>query len=92
VKLVSFARRRTGAGGQRTHREECSTCLAPECGFPEDLAVLSLVELQVLHSRVSCQLDREYLENPGGPHPVTQDRCDEVVAELERRTAADAPA
>lgn len=64
---------------------DCGTCLAPECEFPAELSALPLVDLQVLHSRVSCQLDLEYLENPDGPHPVTLDRFEELVAELERR-------
>lgn len=89
MNLVGFARRRaTGGPG----REECRTCLAPDCAFPEEPATLSLAELQVLHSRLVCQLDREYLENPEGPHPVTQDRYEEVVAELGRRDGTGAPA
>lgn len=63
----------------------CDTCLGPECDFPSELSALPLVELQVLHSRVVCQLEREYLADPGGPHPVTQDRHEELVAELEAR-------
>ncbi|MUN63871.1 hypothetical protein GMA12_12110 [Kocuria sediminis] len=63
----------------------CETCLGPDCAFPAELSALSLVELQVLHSRVVCQLEHEYLTGPDGPHPVTQDRHDELVAELEAR-------
>ncbi|HST71863.1 MULTISPECIES: hypothetical protein [Kocuria] len=68
---------------------QCETCLAPECAFPAELGALTLVELQVLHSRIACQLDHEYLDNPDGPHPVTQDRHEELLAELESRTRAD---
>ncbi|MFI7496085.1 hypothetical protein ACH9D2_15385 [Kocuria sp. M4R2S49] len=71
----------TGAGRNR----ECDTCLGPDCDFPGELSALSLVELQVLHSRVVCQLEHEYLVNADGPHPVTQDRHEELVAELEAR-------
>lgn len=74
----------TGAG--RT--QDCDTCLRPDCDFPGELAALPLVELQVLHSRVVCQLEHEYLVNPDGPHPVTQDRHEELVAELEARRGA----
>jgi hypothetical protein len=74
--------------GRAAAPEDCDTCLAPECEFPAELSGLPLVELQVLHSRLSCQLDREYLENPDGPHPVTQDRFEEVVAALEQRGGA----
>ena len=72
-----------------THGPGCETCLSPEDEFPTDLGRLPLVELQVLHSRIECQLEREYLEDPSGPHPVTQDRHDELVAELEARGRTD---
>jgi hypothetical protein len=85
VNPVAALRNRAGRGAAP---EDCDTCLAPECEFPAELSPLSLVELQVLHSRLSCQLDREYLENPEGPHPVTQDRFEEVVAALEQRGRA----
>ena len=71
----------TGAGGAR----DCGTCLGPDCDFPAELSALSLVELQVLHSRVVCQLEHEYLVNTDGPHPVTQDRHEELGAELAAR-------
>ncbi|GAA1757863.1 hypothetical protein [Kocuria aegyptia] len=73
-----------GAGGHR----DCETCLGPDAEFPAELSALSLVELQVLHSRVVCQLEHEYLVNPDGPHPVTQDRHEELSAELEARQGA----
>lgn len=41
----------------------------------------------MLHSRVTCQLEREYLA-PGGPHPLTVDRQHDAVAELTRRGSA----
>ena len=74
----------TGAGGTR----DCGTCLSPDCDFPAELSALPLVELQVLHSRVVCQLEHEYLLNTDGPHPVTQDRHEELVAALEARRDA----
>ncbi|MFE7630955.1 hypothetical protein [Kocuria sp. NPDC057446] len=61
------------------------TFLAPNDPFPPSLAELELTELQVLHSRVCRQLEQEYLADPDGPHPVTQDRCQDVVAELDTR-------
>ena len=74
----------TGAEGHG----DCDTCLSPDDDFPAELSALSLVELQVLHSRVVCQLEHEYLVNPDGPHPVTQDRHEELVAALEARRDA----
>lgn len=61
------------------------TFLGPADPFPSDLAELDLTELQVLHSRVCRRLEREYLTDPDGPHPVTQDRCQELAAELDSR-------
>lgn len=61
-----------------------STLLPPDDPFPLVLAELELAELQVLHSRVSRQLEQEYLR-PEGPHPVTRDRCQELVDELDTR-------
>jgi len=61
------------------------TCLDPAAQFPPDLAALSLVELQVLHSRICRQLDREYLTDSAGPHPLTLDRHCELGIELDRR-------
>lgn len=71
---------------------DCDTCLGPDCDFPASLSTLTLVELQVLHSRVVCQLEHEYLTNADGPHPVTQDRHEELVAELEARHGEDSDA
>jgi hypothetical protein len=61
------------------------TFLTPADPFPPVLAELDLTELQVLHSRVCRQLEKEYLTAPDGSHPVTQDRCQELVAELDTR-------
>lgn len=61
-----------------------STYLAPTDPFPTTLAELELVNLHVLHSRITRQLEREYI-TPTGPHPVTQDRAQELVAELDTR-------
>ncbi|MEX5237889.1 hypothetical protein [Kocuria arenosa] len=61
------------------------TFLAPADPFPSVLAELDLTELQVLHSRVCRQLEKEYLAAPDGSHPVTQDRCQELAAELDTR-------
>lgn len=69
-----------------------STLLAPDDPFPLVLAELELAELQVLHSRVSRQLEQEYLTRPEGPHPVTQDRHQELVDELDTRQDFFAPA
>lgn len=65
--------------------EQTAISLGPDEAFPADLAGLGLVELQVLHSRVCHQLDHEYLAGLDGPHPLTLDRCRELVAELEAR-------
>ena len=69
------------------HDRPCS-CLGPDEEFPAALAALSMDELQVLHSRICRQLDREYLSAPDGPHPCTSDRLQEVVHELDARDAA----
>ncbi|MFI7579389.1 hypothetical protein ACH9DO_08675 [Kocuria sp. M1N1S27] len=66
--------------------EPCS-CLGPAEAFPAALGALSMDELQVLHSRICRQLDREYLEAPDGPHPCTADRLQEVLDELDVRDA-----
>lgn len=65
--------------------DQPGTHLDPGEDFPAVLAELTLVELQVLHSRVCVQLDSEYLEVVGGAHPVTLDRHHELVAELALR-------
>lgn len=67
------------------------TFLSPADPFPSALAELDLTELQVLHSRVCRRLEQEYLTDPDGPHPVTQDRCQELVAELDTRQQFLAP-
>ena len=57
--------------------------------FPADVADLSLTELHVLHSKLCRQLDHETLTNPDGSHPLTQDRHQEVVAELDIRAVTE---
>lgn len=64
----------------------CS-CLDPGQAFPADLGSLSMSELQVLHSRICRQLDRDYLTGPDGPHPCTADRLQDVLGELDARDA-----
>jgi hypothetical protein len=59
--------------------------LGPEELFPAELGALSMTELQVLHSRICRQLDREYLTEPHGPHPCTTDRLQDVLGELDAR-------
>lgn len=71
--------------------EISSTYLAPADPFPSALAELELVELLVLHSKVTRQLDREYRTDPAGAHPVTLDRAQELVVELDTRQAFLAP-
>ncbi|MDV5999537.1 hypothetical protein IUU84_08120 [Kocuria rhizophila] len=61
-----------------------STVLDPLQEFPSCLAELVTETLQVLHSRVCRQLDREYLE-PLGPHPQTLERYQELISEFEIR-------
>lgn len=65
----------------------CS-CLGPAEAFPAELSGLSMGELQVLHSRICRQLDRDYLTAPDGPHPCTTDRLQDVLDELDIRDAA----
>lgn len=60
------------------------TALEPEREFPSSLAELELSALQVLHSRICRQLESEHLD-PAGPQPVTLDRQQELVTELEIR-------
>jgi hypothetical protein len=64
--------------------EVSSTYLAPADLFPTALAEQELAELQMLHSRITRQLDHEYLD-PAGPHPVTLDRAQELAEELDTR-------
>ncbi|MGQ1795828.1 hypothetical protein ACT4S5_01615 [Kocuria oceani] len=65
-----------------------SSQLGPEEDFPEDLDGLSMTDLQVLHSRVTRQLDHDYLTDPAGPHFVTMDRRQELLTELDARNTA----
>lgn len=57
--------------------------------FPAYVAGLSLTQLQGLHSKLCRQLDHETLTHPAGPHPLTQDRYHEVVAELDTCATTD---
>ncbi|MEX5258539.1 hypothetical protein [Kocuria arenosa] len=62
--------------------------LGPTEDFPEDLTGLCMAELQVLHSRITRQLDHDYLTDPAGPHTWTVDRSFELAAELDARDTA----
>ena len=62
--------------------------LGPQEDFPEDLTRLGMADLQVLHSRITRQLDHDWLTDPVGPHPVTMDRGLELAAELDARDTA----
>lgn len=62
--------------------------LGPAEDFPEDLAGLGMGDLQVLHSRITRQLDHDYLTDPAGPHVSTMDRCQDLRAELNARDGA----
>jgi hypothetical protein len=77
-----------GPRGSLAPMPACSSAarirLTPEESFPSEVSVLGVGELQVLHSRLCCQLRAEYLR-PEGPHPVTLDRHEELVAELGSR-------
>lgn len=70
-----------------TNGGPCS-CLGPTEVFPAELGGLSMGELQVLHSRICRQLDRDYLTALDGPHPCTTDRLQDVLDELDARDAA----
>ena len=62
--------------------------LGPTEDFPENLTGLCMAELQVLHSRITRQLDHDYLTDPAGPHTWTVDRSFELAAELDARDTA----
>ena len=64
---------------------EAATRLAPDDPFPEELLELPLEQLQILHSRICRQLEREYLTEPEGAHPITQDRLHELQIEFASR-------
>lgn len=65
-----------------------NTRLSPTDSFPEDLAVLDDLHLQVLHSRVQRQLDHEYAHESDA-HPETACRHAELLEELDRRDDPD---
>ena len=57
----------------------------PDDPFPEELLELPLEQLQILHSRICRQLEGEYLTDPQGAHPITQDRLHELQIEFTSR-------
>lgn len=59
--------------------------LGPDDPFPDELRELPVGDLQVLHSRICRQLDVEYLSDPGGRHPITLDRLQELELEFDSR-------
>ncbi|MEX5262392.1 hypothetical protein [Kocuria sp. CPCC 205263] len=62
--------------------------LSPEQDFPEDLSGLGMADLQILHSRITRQLDHDYRTDPAGPHFSTMDRCQDLHSELNARDTA----
>ncbi|MGV0111763.1 hypothetical protein [Arthrobacter sp. CP30] len=60
--------------------------LFPTDSFPEDLAALEDIELQVLHSRVQRQVDHEY-GHEFELNPETEFRAADVAEEFGRREA-----
>jgi len=76
------------ATGRPAEAGAACSCLGPTEAFPAELGALSMGQLQVLHSRVCRQLDREYLTGVDGPHPCTVDRLQEICGELDARDAA----
>ncbi|MEH0108452.1 hypothetical protein V6N00_01820 [Tersicoccus sp. MR15.9] len=66
-----------------SQRAGSSTFLRPTDPFP-DLTVLTLGDLQILHSRAARQREAEYLSLEG-PHPVTLDRLEELSRILDAR-------
>lgn len=84
VAADSTARRTRAAKTVHTEDAE-SVRLGPLDRFPAEMAELSLTEVQVLHSRLSRELDWEHCFDPEGPHPVTVDRHQELTAELDTR-------
>ena len=69
---------------QQTSPPQAAVYLQPQDDFPWQLSDLELVVLQVLHSRICLQLERESL-NPEGPHPVALERQQVLAAELDAR-------
>ena len=66
--------------------------LAADEEFPGALDELARVELHVLHHRICCQRDQEYLTGPIGAHPTTSDRHQDLITELCRRQRFSIPA
>jgi hypothetical protein len=50
--------------------------------FPPELVGPPLIQLQVPHSRICGQLDHEYRTDPARPHPMVQERHDEMLTDL----------
>ncbi|MEX5272049.1 hypothetical protein [Kocuria sabuli] len=69
-------------------RQTPGSRLGPTEDFPEDLTGLCMADLQVLHSRITRQLDHDYLTDPAGPHCATMDRCQDLQSELNTRDTA----
>ncbi|MHA7264049.1 hypothetical protein ACX80W_12695 [Arthrobacter sp. TMN-37] len=64
------------------------TRISPDEEFPEDLEELKDEDVEVLNSKVTRQLDLEYVEE-GGAHPETDARHRELDGELDRRGAGE---
>lgn len=64
--------------------DAAGTYLPPAEGFPLDLSTMATDELHILNSRVSRQMDMEYIYR-GGPHPETHGRFHELAEELDSR-------
>lgn len=64
------------------------TYLEPGEAFPLELSGMATDELHILNSRVSRQLDMEYISR-GGPHPETHGRFHELAEELDTRQSAE---
>jgi hypothetical protein len=67
-----------------------ATLLAPDQDFPDDLEHLPLEQVQLLHSRLTRQLEHEHL-SPAGPHPVTMERHRDLSVELDYRECTGRP-
>lgn len=86
-----------GAGAANNPTEEAlvpsgsdasGTYLEPGEAFPLELSGMATDDLHILNSRVSRQLDMEYIYR-GGPHPETHGRFHELAEELDSRQAAE---
>jgi hypothetical protein len=68
-----------------THTESDRLFMDPEWEFPDDLHDLPLEALQVLHSRVSLQIEGDYQGSPDGPSGVTLDQLEDLERVLRSR-------